>query len=92
MAYTKIISVSTYDDFREMLPSSGVFDMTDCSIQIWCPQESDTKEVERMVHLVESMVHVTDVQIGSRIEDMAEDKYSVVITEIQNNIRNKYLS
>lgn len=92
MSYTKTISVSTYDDLRDRLPSSGIFDMTDCSIQVWCPEDSDAKEVERMVHLVESMVHVTDVQVGSRIEDMAESKYSIVITEIQNNIRNKYLS
>lgn len=89
--YSRTIEVESYDDFREKIPSSGLFEMTDCTLQVWCPIESDTSEVERMVNLVESMVHVTDVEIGSRIEDLNSEKYRVVITEIKNDIRKKYL-
>ena len=89
--YSRTLEVESYDDLRERIPSSGLFEMTDCTLQVWCPLESDTSEVERMVNLVESMVHVADVEIGSRIEDITSEKYRVVITEIKNDIRKKYL-
>jgi hypothetical protein len=88
---TRTMEVESYEDFRDRIPSSGLFDMTDCTLEVWCPLESDVAEVQRMVTLVESMVHVTDVEIGSRTEDLLSDKYSVVITEIKNDIRKKYL-
>jgi hypothetical protein len=64
--------------------------MTDCSVEIWCPEHSDTDEIDRMVRLIESMVHVTDVQIGSEIEDLTREDYRVIITEIKPDIRKKY--
>jgi hypothetical protein len=88
---TRIMEVESYEDFRDRIPHSGLFEMTDCTLEVWCPMESDVAEVQRMVTLVESMVHVTDVEIGSRTEDLLSDKYSVVITEIKNDIRKKYL-
>ena len=77
----KKLSVKNYDDFRDILSESGVFDMTDCTVEIWCPEISEAVEVERMVKLLESMVHVVDVRVGSRIEDMIGDDYLVVIKE-----------
>ena len=88
---TRTMEVKSYEDFRDRIPGSGLFEMTDCTLEVWCPLESDVAEVQRMVTLVESMVHVTDVEIGSRTEDLLSDKYSVVITEIKNDIRKKYL-
>ena len=86
-AYSKTLKVSDYDSFRDELASSGVFDMTDCEVQIWCPLESDVKEVQKMVTLLESMVHVTDVAITSEVEEMTSmDHYRIVITEVTNRI------
>jgi hypothetical protein len=75
------ISVKNYEDFRDILSTSGVFDMTDCAVEIWCPELSEVEEVQRMVTLIESMVHVTDVKVGSRIQDLIDDDYLVVIRE-----------
>lgn len=77
----RTLSVKNYDDFLDSLPTSGVFDMTDCTVEIWCPELAEVQELERMVRLIESMVHVTDVRIGSDIEDMASDEYRVVVTQ-----------
>lgn len=56
--------------------------MLDCQVEIWCPLESDVKEVQKMVTLLESMVHVTDVAISSHVQETAEmDHYRVVVTE-----------
>lgn len=72
-----------------MLPNSGLFDMTDCAVEIWCPEAAEIEEVQRMVSLVESMVHVTDVKIGSDIENLASDDYRVVLIEDKNDITKK---
>lgn len=72
-----------------MLPNSGLFDMTDCAVEIWCPEAAEIEEIQRMVSLVESMVHVTDVKIGSDIENLASDDYRVVLIEDKNDITKK---
>jgi hypothetical protein len=85
----RTLKVKNYDDFRDMLPNSGLFDMTDCSVEIWCPEASEIEEIQRMVLLIESMVHVTDVKVGSDIENLISDDYRVVITEDKNDIGKK---
>ncbi len=85
----RTLTVQNYDDFRDILPTSGLFDMTDCAVEIWCPEHAETDEVQRMVALIESMVHVTDVRIGSDIENLTSEDYRVVIIEDRNNIGKK---
>lgn len=89
-SYKRTITADSYDTFRDQVPSSGLFDMTDCEVEIWCPQESDVKEVQRMVQLLESMVHVTDVRIGTTIEELNSETYRVVITEASPIGRKKF--
>lgn len=89
--YMKSLQVNDYNELRDKLPSSGIFDMMDCSIEIWCPEDSDVSEVQKMVRLVESMVNVTDVQIGSRIEDMVDNLYVLKFIETSiKTIRNRF--
>lgn len=86
----RTLTVQGYDSFRDALSTSGVFEMFDCSVEIWCPLDSDVAEIDRMVKLLESMVHVTDVQIGSEIKDLTSENYRVIITEARPDIRKKY--
>ena len=80
--FSKTLKVSDYDTFRDSISSSGVFDMTDCAVEIWCPETSDAAEIEKMVKLLESMVHVTDVKVGSAVEDLVSTNYRVIVTEV----------
>jgi hypothetical protein len=84
MANTRTIKAKNYDEFRDMVPNSGLFEMTDCEIEVWCPEHSETEEISRIVHLIESMVHVMDVRVGSTIENLTSDDYRVVITEVSD--------
>ena len=77
----KTLKVKSYEDFRDSLPTSGLFEMTDCAVEIWCPELAEADEIQRMVTLIESMVHVTDIKIGSDIENLTSDDYRVVLTE-----------
>ena len=87
----RTLTVRTYEDFLETLPTSGLFDMTDCAVEIWCPEIAQIEEIQRMVSLLESMVHVTDVKIGSDIENLTSNDYRVVLIEDSDTIgRSKY--
>jgi hypothetical protein len=87
----RTLTVKTYEDFLETLPTSGLFEMTDCAVEIWCPEIAQIEEIQRMVSLLESMVHVTDVKIGSDIENLTSDDYRVVLIEDSDTIgRSKY--
>jgi hypothetical protein len=77
----RTLTVKTYEDFLETLPTSGLFEMTDCAVEIWCPEFAQADEIQRMVLLLESMVHLTDVKIGSDIENLTSDDYRVVLIE-----------
>lgn len=85
--HSRTINVKDYDELRDILPTSGVFDMTDCAIEIWCPEVAQTGEIEKMSSLIESMLHVTDIKVGSGIEDLVSDSYRIVFLE--DNRHNK---
>ena len=89
-SYTKTLQVNNYDELRDALPSSGVFDMLDCAVEIWCPELAEAREVERMTNLIESMVNVVDVRVGSTASDMANVHYTVKVTEVQNPTKRRY--
>jgi hypothetical protein len=82
----RTLTVKTYEDFLDTLPTSGLFEMTDCAVEIWCPEFAQADEVQRMVTLLESMVHLTDVKIGSDIENLLSDDYRVVLIEDSNTL------
>jgi|AntAceMinimDraft_5_1070358.scaffolds.fasta_scaffold00452_20 hypothetical protein len=75
------ITALDYTDLLDKISTSGMFEMTDCNVEIWCPEKSNTEEIKKMVHLIESMVHVLDVKIGSSIEDLVSDSYRVILKE-----------
>jgi|TARA_B110000285_G_C14578840_1_gene361206 hypothetical protein len=80
-AYTKTMKIYSYDDLLDRVSTSGLFEMTDCVLEIRCPLDSDADQIAKMVNLIESMVHLKDVQITSTAEDLLEDSYRVIITE-----------
>ncbi len=64
--------------------------MDDCVLEIWCPEESDVAQIEKMVHLVESMVNVVDVRIGSRVEDLLSEDYHINLIEEKPSVRSRF--
>jgi hypothetical protein len=77
----RTLTVRTYEDFLENIPTSGLFEMTDCAVEIWCPEFAQADEIQKMVILLESMVHLTDVKIGSDVENLLSDDYRIVLIE-----------
>ena len=82
MPDAKFLEVRSADEFREMLPTSGVFDMLDCEVELVCPPNAHTEEVEKMVSVIESMINVMDVRVVGTPRPENEDTYLVTITDV----------
>lgn len=78
----KLLKVRSADEFREMLPTSGVFDMVDCEVELVCPTNAQTEEVEKMVNVIESMINVTDVRVVGTPRPESDDTYLITITDV----------
>lgn len=78
----RTLEVASADEFRDVLPSSGVFDMLDCTVELVCPVDADVAEVEKMVSVIESMINVVDVQVVGVPRPEAEDTYLITIKDV----------
>jgi len=81
------MTVDNYAQLRDRIADTGIFEVTDCKIELWAPLDSDVKEIEKMVNLIESMVHVTDVKVSSSPEESARTNYKLVIEETSTPIQ-----
>lgn len=79
----KTLNPKDPNDFREKLPRSGVFEMLDCEVEIYCPELASTEDIQKMVNTIESMINVVDVRISSTPEKLHSETYQVIITEIE---------
>jgi hypothetical protein len=89
-SYTAKIISRDADDFRDQIAHSGVFDMYDCEVEIYCPELAMADEVQRMVNTIESMINVVDVRIVSTPETLQIENYQVIITEVQNKYTKRF--
>ena len=78
----KCLKVRSADEFREMLPTSGVFEMVDCEVELVCPTNAHTEEVEKMVTVIESMINVMDIRVVGTPRPDSEETYLVTITDV----------
>lgn len=79
---TRILKPVNADDFRDKLPGSGVFEMMDCEVEIYCPELAEAEDVQKMVNTIESMINVVDIRITSTPETLHSPTYQVIIKEV----------
>jgi hypothetical protein len=81
----RAIKALSADELRDKLPNSGVFEMFDCKVEVFCPLNSDTSEIEKIVKVIESMINVTDVKITGDIGPEDQEHYIIKITDTPVN-------
>ncbi len=77
----RTIKTKDSDELRDLLPSSGIFEMLDCNVEIYCPEFATTDDIQRLVSTIESMINVIDVRVSSTPETLYDDHYKILITE-----------
>lgn len=75
--------VSNLDDFRDGLPSSGVFDLMDCNVVVETNLHVSIEEMERYLNILKSCVNVVDIEFTSRAgSELQDDELLFSIYEI----------
>jgi hypothetical protein len=60
MSKTISLRVDNLDELRDSLHHSGLFEMSDCEVEIACSMENPEDDVEKMFALIKSVIHVVD--------------------------------
>lgn len=84
------ISAKDPADLRDLLPTSGVFDMLDCAVEIYCPELAQADDVQKIVTTIESMINVVDVKVTATPETLQNTKYQVIITEVPVDVAKRF--
>lgn len=72
------LNVNSAEEFREALPTSGLFEMTDCDIKIYAPWDAPVADLQLMTLLLESAINI--VEFSTNIE--AREDIEVVIKDV----------
>lgn len=86
----KTLKPKDANDFRDLLPTSGVFDMLDCEVEIYCPELATTDDVQKMVSTLESMINVVDVRVSSTPKTLHNKNYQVIIKEVPVDVAKRF--
>lgn len=82
----RTITVMDADELRDALPASGMFDMLDCDVELLCPPNARTSEIERMVKIIESMINVTDIRVSGVPRSENELSYNIKISNAPTEV------
>lgn len=86
MSKTINLLVNDANQLRDSLPLSGLFEMTDCAMEIGCGDYADMEEMNKMFDLVKSTIHIVNTAI---VSDDDVENYRVTFHEIDTPIKRK---
>jgi hypothetical protein len=73
------IRVDSFDELRDSLHQTGLFDMADCIVEISCGMESSVNEVQKMLSFIRTTINVVDTTV---ITDNELEDYKVQLREV----------
>jgi hypothetical protein len=73
------IEVVDFDDLRDSLHQTGLFDMSDCIVEITCSMDRPVAEVQKMFSFIKTTINVVDTVV---ITDEYLDTYVVQLREV----------
>jgi hypothetical protein len=82
----RLLTVMDADELRDILPESGLFDMLDCEVELICPPNARTSEIEKMVNIIESMINVTDIRVSGVPRSESELSYNIKISNVPMDV------
>lgn len=73
------VRVQNFDELRDSLPQTGLFEMADCIVEISCNINSSVIEVEKMFSFIKTTINVVDSTV---ITDNEIEDYKVQLREV----------
>lgn len=85
--HDKSIAIKTtgYNNFRDNIHLTSLFEMLDCKVEIITSPIGSVEELDKIVTLIESMINVVDIRITSNID--SEDFLITFIPVTNSRIR-----
>ena len=73
------VRVQNFDELRDSLHQTGLFEMADCIVEISCGMESSVNEVQKMISFIRTTINVVDTTV---ITDNELGDYEVRLREV----------
>jgi hypothetical protein len=80
MTKSVTLRVESFDELRDSLHQTGLFDMADCIVELSCGMESSVHEVERMLSFIKTTINVVDTVV---LPDADIDDYQIQLREVE---------
>ena len=73
------LRVENFDELRDSLHQTGLFDMADCIVEISCGMDSSVNEVQKMFSFIKTTINVVDTTV---ITDNEIEDYKIQLREV----------
>jgi hypothetical protein len=80
MAKNISVTVESFDELRDSLYQTGLFEMADCVVEISCGMDSSVNEVEKMLRFIQGTINVVDSTV---FPDNEVENYLVQLREVE---------
>lgn len=77
-----VLSVHGLDEFREVLPSSGVFDIFDVNLLVEFSPYVVIQDLEKYITILESCINIVDLDIQPNHELNTDGEIRITISEV----------
>lgn len=77
-----VLTVHDPEEFREALPSSGVFDIFDCRLLLEFNANVVIQDLEKYVMILESCINIVDMDVQPAFDGLEDDEVRITISEV----------
>jgi hypothetical protein len=77
-----VLTVHDPEEFRDALPTSGVFDIFDCSMLLEFSPHAVVQDLEKYVNILESCIHIVDMDVQPNYELDDDGQIRITISEV----------
>lgn len=87
MLKTINLKVDNYEELRDALPTSGLFDIFDCNVELQCSHSAPAEEIDKMFGIIRSTINIVKtrvVEVYDEDEEQLEEYflYNFKISEV----------
>jgi len=77
----KVLRPKEVEDLTKIMAESGVFEMLDCTVHVSFPQNTTVAELDKIYHLIHSMINVEDIDFD--MVPIKGDRFRIEIESVK---------
>jgi C4-type Zn-finger protein len=72
MPKTINLKVDSYEELRDALPTSGLFDIFDCNVELQCSPTAPSSEIDKMFGIIRSTINIVKTRVTDTYDEDEE--------------------